>query len=155
MSSTYVDTSALAKWYLDEPGTDSFTAFMQTAPQVLTSRLTLVEMRCLLARRRRAGELSVQEEKATYALFTEQIGIGYVAILPLPDSMYAAARELIDRLTEIPLRTLDALHLAAAQAAAVRELATADRVMGDAAQRLGLRLRYFGAADVGPVAPQD
>jgi uncharacterized protein len=145
MSGSYVDTSALAKWYLDEPGADEFAAFMQTTPQVLTSRLVLVEMRCLLARRRRAGDLSRDEELATYSLFTDQVAQGYVSVRPVPDALYASARELIDRLAGIALRTLDALHLAAAQAAGARELATADRVMGDAAQALGLRLRYFGA----------
>jgi uncharacterized protein len=145
MSGSYVDTSALAKWYLDEPGADEFTAFMQTTPQDLTSRLVLVEMRCLLARRRRAGDLSPDEELATYSLFTDQVAQGYVSVRPVPDALYASALELIDRLAGIALRTLDALHLAAAQAAGARELATADRVMGDAAQALGLRLRYFGA----------
>jgi uncharacterized protein len=145
MSGSYVDTSALAKWYLDEPGADEFAAFMQTTPQVLTSRLVLVEMRCLLARRRRAGDLSRDEELATFSLFTDQVAQGYVSVRPVPDALYASARELIDRLAGIALRTLDALHLAAAQAAGARELATADRVMGDAAQALGLRLRYFGA----------
>jgi uncharacterized protein len=147
MSGSYVDTSALAKWYLDEPGADEFAAFMQTTPQVLTSRLVLVEMRCLLARRRRAGDLSRDEELATYSLFTDQVAQGYVSVRPVPDALYASARELIDRLAGIALRTLDALHLAAALAADARELATADRVMGDAAQALGLRLRYFGAPD--------
>ena len=145
MSGSYVDTSALAKWYLDEPGADEFAAFMQTTPQVLTSRLVLVEMRCLLARRRRAGDLSRDEELATFSLFTDQVAQGYVSVRPVPDTLYASARDLIDRLAGIALRTLDALHLAAAQAAGARELATADRVMGDAAQALGLRLRYFGA----------
>jgi uncharacterized protein len=147
MSGSYVDTSALAKWYLDEPGADEFAAFMQTTPQVLTWRLALVEMRCLLARRRRAGDLSRDEELATFSLFTDQVAQGYVSVRPVPDALYASARELIDRLAGIALRTLDALHLAAAQAAGARELATADRVMGDAAQALGLRLRYFGAPD--------
>ena len=147
MSGAYVDTSALAKWYLEEPGADAFAVFMRTAPLVLTSRLTLVEMRCLLARRRRVGELSPEEEMATYTLFSQQMGAGYVVVQPVPDSLYGSARELIDRLTDIPLRTLDALHLAAALAADARELATADRVMGDAARLLGLRLRHFGAPE--------
>jgi predicted nucleic acid-binding protein len=147
MSGSYVDTSALAKWYLDEPGADEFAAFMQTTPQVLTSRLVLVEMRCLLARRRRAGDLSRNEEQATYSLFTDQVAQGHISVRPVPDALFASARELTDRLAVIALRTLDALHLAAALAADARELATADRVMGDAAQALGLRLRYFGAPD--------
>jgi predicted nucleic acid-binding protein len=120
---------------------------MQTTPQVLSSRLVLLEMRCLLARRRRAGDLSPDEEQATYSLFTDQVAQGYVSVRPVPDTLYASARDLIDRLAGIALRTLDALHLAAALAADARELATADRVMGDAAQALGLRLRYFGAPD--------
>lgn len=49
----YLDTSALAKWYLNEPFSEKFEAFIQEYSTAAISRLTVVELRCLLARRRR------------------------------------------------------------------------------------------------------
>jgi uncharacterized protein with PIN domain len=54
----YLDTGALAKWYLNEPFSEQFEAFIQEQPSAAISRLTVVEFRCLLARRRRAGEIT-------------------------------------------------------------------------------------------------
>ena len=48
------------------------------------------------------------------------------------------------KLTELPLRTLDALHLATAQTLETDTLATADDVMRRAAEALGLTVVYFG-----------
>jgi uncharacterized protein len=50
----YIDTSALAKWYLNEPRSEDFGAVI--------SRLTVVEFRCLIARRRRAGDIDLEDE---------------------------------------------------------------------------------------------
>ena len=58
VNQVYLDTSALAKWYLNEARSQEFTVWFQTQPDVHLSSLTLTEFRCLLARRRRAGELS-------------------------------------------------------------------------------------------------
>jgi uncharacterized protein with PIN domain len=54
----YVDTSALAKWYIAEPGSAAFERFVQDAADVVISRLVLVEMRCLLSQRRRSGTIT-------------------------------------------------------------------------------------------------
>ena len=47
----YIDTSALAKRYLNEPGSEALDAFLGTLSRALISRLTVVEPRCLLRRR--------------------------------------------------------------------------------------------------------
>lgn len=52
----YFDTSALAKWYLNEVGSGDVEKYIQEHGPVDMSDLTVVEMRCLLARRRRGGE---------------------------------------------------------------------------------------------------
>lgn len=58
MSGPYVDTSALAKLYLNERGSEQFEAFLLRQERAVISRLTALEFRCVLARRRRAQELS-------------------------------------------------------------------------------------------------
>jgi len=51
----YLDTSALAKWFLNEPGSEVFVAFLQGLGSAVISSLTVTEMRSLLSRRRRAA----------------------------------------------------------------------------------------------------
>ena len=58
----YFDTSALAKWYLNEARSDDVERYIQEHGPVAISELTVVEMRCLLARRRRE-KISIQKWK--------------------------------------------------------------------------------------------
>jgi hypothetical protein len=59
----YVDTSALAKWYLNEAGSAEFVDFMRAQGRALISRLTVVELRSLLARRERSGEITAAYQR--------------------------------------------------------------------------------------------
>ena len=52
MSAPYLDTSALAKWYLNEPHAEAFEAYITRQASAAISRLAVVEFRCLPARRR-------------------------------------------------------------------------------------------------------
>lgn len=141
-----VDTSALAKWYLPEAGADEFASFIVALDEALTSRLTVVELRCLLGRRCRAGGISKQERDAAYHRFNEQVARGYIEIVAVPNSRFGEALRLIEILEASPLRTLDALHLAAARAALDNGLATADKVVAEAGHQLGIKVAYFGAS---------
>jgi predicted nucleic acid-binding protein len=140
----YVDTSALAKRYIDEAGSDDFDAFLSGCPQVRISRLAVVEFRCLLRRRRRAREINATYERAALADLADDVDSGYFTIEPLVDRHAVAAHELIDRLPGHSLRTLDALHLAVAQSVGASILATADHDMARAAEALGLATVTFG-----------
>lgn len=140
----YLDTSAFAKWYVNETGSDDFAAFMADQEGGVISRLGLVELRCALARRRRHGSLSADMEAESYRLFLEDIVSGIYDVIPLHDEQADLALSLLDRLgQDHALRTLDSLHLATALRAEVELLATADTVMADAAEALGLTVRRF------------
>jgi uncharacterized protein with PIN domain len=69
----YLDTSALAKWSLSEPGSEVFAEYLQGVDVAIISRLTHTEMRSLLSRRRRMGELSAELESVLYAAFLDDI----------------------------------------------------------------------------------
>jgi len=58
----YFDTSALAKWYLNEARSDEVESYIQEQGPVHMSDLTVVEMRCLLARRRRERSIDCKME---------------------------------------------------------------------------------------------
>jgi uncharacterized protein len=140
----YVDTSALAKWYVAEPGSEAFEAFVRGSDAVVISRLTVVEMRCLLARRRRARTIDGRTEAGAWSLFLEDVTGGALAVEPMPDARFPEALALIQQLPDLPLRTLDALHLATARAADATTVATADDVMRRAAEALGMNVAFFG-----------
>ena len=139
----YLDTSALAKWYLNEPFSEQFEAFIQGQATAAISRLTVVEFRCLLARRRRAGDITKTIESRVHTAFEKDIGAGFLQVYPVADEHLIAALGLLTRLGRYPLRTLDALHLAIAQGIHCRRLATADKTMADAGKAAGLGVARF------------
>ena len=139
----YLDTSALAKWYLNEAGSESFVEFLQGLDSAVISSLSVTEMRSLVSRRRRMGDLSVELESVLFAALLDDIDRGWLQRYPLDDARFAEATNLIARYPEHPLRTLDALHLTVAADLAVSIVATADGVMADAALSMGLQVVRF------------
>ena len=139
----YLDTSALAKWYLNEARSDDVAAFMTRQRAAAISRLTVVEFRCLLARRRRSKEIDARTERRIVSAFTRDVGLGFLEVHPLEDRHAVAAHGMLTRLARHPLRTLDSLHLAIACDLGIRLLATADRVMAAAAASLGMTVERF------------
>jgi len=139
----YIDTSALAKWYLNEPGSQAFVSFLQGLDSAVISSLTGTEMRSLLSRRRRMGDLTAELESVLFAAFVEDIERGWLQQYPVDNARYAEASNLIARHPEHALRTLDALHLVQAVHSGVSLLATADGVMAGAARGMGLKVESF------------
>lgn len=141
--SSYLDTSALAKWYLNEARSDDFEAYLSSVAEPLVSSLTVVEMCSLLARHRRSGHFDPATEARVFAQFEEDIARGHLLSRPIEHEHVLSASRLIERLQPIGLRTLDAIHLSIAGSLAADELATADRVMADAATELGFDVIRF------------
>ena len=139
----YFDTSALAKWYINESGSDDVEKYIQQHGPVAISDLTIVEMRCLLARRRRDGSLSGDAEVRVLATFQEDVRQKHLICHPLPDKWAEGAVNLVSILTDIPLRTLDAVHLLIASEIQANVVATADRIMTAAAQAMGFSVAPF------------
>ena len=143
MSGLYLDTSALAKWYLNEPGSSEFEAFISRQAAAAISRLTVLEFRCLVARRCRAGDIDVDMERAVLSAFDADVQGGVFHLLRFDDRLIVEAVGLIGLLAQHPLRALDALHLSAARAMNADRLATADQVMAGAATALGIAVDRF------------
>ncbi len=139
----YLDTSALAKWYLNEAGSDAFVAWIKQQDDVHISTLTATEMRCLLARRKRMGEISAELEQQIFATFIDDIERGFLSSHPLSDQHAQAAIGLMEQLPQHALRTLDALHLAIARSIGAQSIATSDHVMLSAAASLEMDVIPF------------
>ncbi len=144
MSVIYLDTSALIKRYVPEANSEAFDAYFIAQAPASISRLGLLEFRCALARKRRNNKISAEREKAAMDEVRTDIQDGVLIVQHTSDMHFAEALRLIDQIVEAPLRSLDALHLAIAKSLKTSELATADTVMRQAAQTLGMSIAYFG-----------
>ena len=139
----YVDTSALAKWYLPEPRADEFAAWILESTSPTISALTMVEMRCLLARLRRTGILDEPQEVGAHDLFVRDVDLRRLAVEPVTDADFRSAVHLMARVDSHPLRALDAIHLTICTSREIGQLATADAVMAAAAAELGIDVVRF------------
>lgn len=139
----YLDTGALAKWYLNEASSGAFVAYLKMLDVAVVSSLSRTEMRSLLARRRRMGDLNPALESVIFATFLDDIAAGFLSLCHVDDPRFDEAVGLIARYPEYPLRTLDALHLAVARHEQVDAIATADSVMAETAQAMGFAVARF------------
>ena len=139
----YFDTSALAKWYINEAKSEDVEQYIREQGPVSISDLTVVEMRCLLARRRREKSIDAKMETEIFATFQEDIREKFLICHQLPEGWAAGAVNLLSVLSDIPLRTLDALHLAIAKDLTVDILATADNIMASGAKAMGISVVRF------------
>ncbi len=143
MDAPYLDTSALAKWYLNEPFSEAVDDYLLTVPYAWISSLTTLEFRCLLARRRRSEQISPVMEARVLALFEQDIAAGYLQVITFEQSHLERASRIVASLPEHPLRSLDVLHLAMLEHKNIRALATADRIMATAAEAMGVAVKKF------------
>jgi len=139
----YVDTSAVAKWYLNEAASDEVERYLQQQSSVEISELTVVEVRSLLARRRREGSIDASLEIEIYAAFSYDMRHGFLICRPFPAGWATATVNLLSTLQHLPIRTLDAIHLMIARDLRADVVATSDRVMAEGARALGLKVEYF------------
>lgn len=141
----YFDTSALVKRYVPERNSQAADLyFVENAP-VVVSRLVLLELRCTVGRKRRNGEISSAAEQGVMDKARLDMQDGVLMVYPMSDAYFVEAMRLIEDYPQFALRTLDASHLAAARAIGVDGLATADAVMCDVAQAMGMQVVYFGS----------
>jgi predicted nucleic acid-binding protein len=134
-SSPYLDTSALAKWFFVEAKSDAFERFMIDSGRAAVTPLARLELRSLIVRRLRSKEIDEAYAADVVSLFEELRVQRVLVVHPILDEDFVAAEGLIRRVADhAPLRTLDALHLAAAGRIGVRIFATADRALARAAK---------------------
>jgi uncharacterized protein len=139
----YLDTSALAKWYIHEEQSEEVEAFIQEHGPVAISDLIIVEMATLLARRRREVDFDSDMEARIFAAFQEDIRKGYLQCHSFPEGLAEAALLLRVHLSRTAIRTMDLLHLAIAREIQAAVVATADRTMAEAAAILDFRVVRF------------
>ena len=101
----YADSSALLKRYVDEPDSEAADVLLRSDPVLVTGRHTLVEVRRNLARL-----LEDRDLRSARAAFAADVEV--LALVELDSETCEAAATIAEM---IGVRTLDALHLGAAQ----------------------------------------
>ena len=128
--STYVDSSALLKRYVEEADSAAADALLRADNALLTARHTIVEVRRNLARL-----LSGRDLVAARAAFADDLRS--ISIVELDEATCESAASIAEA---TGARTLDALHLAAAQRVSEPGVSflTFDLRQAQAARALGL-----------------
>jgi predicted nucleic acid-binding protein len=136
----YLDTAIIVKLLVREPDSDWFNTAL-LGQHFDTSELALAEVRSALLAKERAGQITLQERVRASEKFGAMTDEDLVRLLPLN-------RLVLDRAVaiqlachpRIPLRTLDALHVATCDLHRCGVLSTTDGRMRAACQQLAITL---------------
>lgn len=106
----YLDTSALAKLYVQEAGRDRVEALIGACDAVATSVIAYPEVCAVFARRRASGEITDEQHARMVADFRQDwAGVNEIDLTP---EVYRVAGDLV--VAHPRLRAMDAIHLASA-----------------------------------------
>ena len=136
----YLDSSALVKRYVREPGSVRVDRLFAESAPLLVSAIALAECLAALARLRSDGSLSERAYgKARSACVEEWASLNVIAVSG------GVQERVVGLLDRFALRGMDALHLASAlwaQASIGGELSflCSDRRLAEAAGRVGLKV---------------
>ena len=134
----YCDTSALLKLYLREPGSDEFNRAVEGRDDLLVSDLAVTEVVSALARRVRQRAVTSDVARRVQRAIVGRIDDGPYQRVELTRDVHRRAEHFLLSLTQIPLRAVDALHLALATSARAASMASFDVRLGAAARAIGL-----------------
>jgi predicted nucleic acid-binding protein len=112
----FIDTSALAKLYRREPGSDVIDrVFAESGSQLFVSRLALVEMESVFALKTRKGEINQQALILARRRLGADLGSSRLFVASIGDSHFRFDIHLLIKFGVFEgLRTLDALQLSVA-----------------------------------------
>ena len=131
----FLDTSAFAKRYIAEPGSDRVMALCEQADSLVVSVICLPELISTLSRLTREKRLA----KADY-LKLKGDAMADLADVDMCQITSDILSSVVSLLESHPLRAMDALHVACALAVAPDIFASADQRQLSAAQKVGLKI---------------
>ncbi len=136
----YLDSCVLTKLFVTEP--DSAACIARVSGSVLvSSELAYGELFSALLRKERGGEIDRAQREAVWGDFERQVREESIYLAVLDGAIMRRAREvMLDVHPHVPLRTLDAIHLATYLSVITGPLFTKDKRMRDAARLLEIPL---------------
>jgi predicted nucleic acid-binding protein len=131
----FLDTSAFAKRYIAEQGSDKVATLCQQADSLVVSVICLSELISTLSRLVREKRLAKADyQKLKGELMADLADIDLCQITP------GISGSVVSLLESYPLRAMDALHIASALAVQPDVFISADRRQLSAAGKAGLRV---------------
>jgi predicted nucleic acid-binding protein len=134
----FVDSSALAKRYIEEKGSDRLQAIISSASALGVSVICIPELISALCRRRRERRLSSQQYRDAKAAVLSDIEDA--SVIGISEEVIARSVELLEH---FPLRSADALHLACAAEWSAELFVSADERQARAARAHGLQVEVL------------
>ena len=140
----YFDTSSLAKAYIEEHRSGDVDQYLRTQTErVAISELSVLEMRSTVARRQREGRFDAVTAARIWSTFQADVSDGLFDVIATAAGDFSLATRMIDRVAPLPLKTLDALHLAIAERVTALGFVTSDKQQLNAANALGFKTTSF------------
>jgi predicted nucleic acid-binding protein len=132
----YIDTSLLVPYYCPEALSQAAEQTLRADSRPAVSDLVEVEFFSALARKVRGREMPKTDAVRAAERFLDHLQAGFYIRIAVQRRHYDTARGWLARFT-MPLRALDALHLALADLEGLR-LATSDQHLSRSARSLGV-----------------
>ena len=137
----YLDSAIVIKLVVHEPDSLFYGAQVDGQKDVWSSALCLTECFSALLRKEREKNLSENDRRQAWAKIQRYVSEGSLKMAPVNEPIFRIANQILEVCHPgVPLRSLDAIHLACCQWTASWPLLTNDKKMRDAATRMGLPL---------------
>ncbi len=148
----YLDTAILVKLFVREPDSEWFNTAL-LGQHFETSELALTELLSALLAKERAGHVVAEERTRAWQKFIEMTEQDLIRLLPLNRLVLERAAAIQSAChPRVPLRTLDALHVATCDLHRCGSLATTDARMRAACEQFAITLLPARVGDVTPRA---
>ncbi len=133
----FFDSSAFAKRYVREVGTDEVLALCQQATELCLSAIAIPELVSAFCRLQREGRVTTAQYQSLKKNLLLDIADAAVCDLT-PEVMQHA----VSSLEKNRLRAMDAIHIGSALVLQVDQFVTADVRQLDAAKKMGLQVTH-------------
>lgn len=135
----YLDTSVAVKLFIPEPDSAECEAIVGNSG-FISSELLFGELHAAALGKERRGHIDATSREGSLAVFEAALAEGQIQLVKLDGQTVRQAAEIMKQVYPVPLRTLDAIHLAAYLSVDAGPLFTRDRRMHEAARKLGIPL---------------
>jgi predicted nucleic acid-binding protein len=136
----YLDSCIIVKLVSREPDSEAYHRLVEGHP-IVTSELAVAEIRSALLAKERAGRISRADRLTGWRLFQEKVRDQEFFLLALDRHVIERAGAVIDQChPKVPLRTLDAIHVATAELQGGEQICSSDQRVCEASDLVGLSL---------------
>lgn len=134
----YVDTSVMVPLFLNEPHSVAAADwYSREKSELVAAAWCVPEFASALGIKQRTGAIDVQQAQGAWARFERMVAADLRLLSVTPANFQRAAELVLDAASA--LRAGDALHLACAEAAGAKRIATLDDVLSRNAKRLQIK----------------